>query len=70
MSMAVKMAARIERGSAWSRPAISKAVPWSGEVRTTLSPAVKLTPSSKERALKGESPWSWYIASVASKFSK
>ena len=47
--------------------AISNAVPWSGEVRTMGSPAVKFTPSSKAMALKGSRPWSWYIARVASK---
>ena len=39
------MALRIDCASALSCPAMSKAVPWSGEVRTFDSPAVKFTPS-------------------------
>ena len=44
---------------------MSKAVPWSGEVRTAESPAVKFTPSG-DRLLKGASPWSWYMARMPS----
>ena len=40
ISMAAYIAAFIERGSAMSLPAISYAVPWSGEVLTTGRPAV------------------------------
>ena len=39
-------------------PAISKAVPWSGEVRTNGRPSVTLTPSSKASVLTGMRPWS------------
>ena len=39
-------------------PAMSKAVPWSGEVRTNGRPSVTLTPSSKASVLTGMRPWS------------
>ena len=39
-------------------PAISKAVPWSGEVRTNGRPSVTLTPSSKASVLTGMRAWS------------
>ena len=48
-------------------PAMSKAVPWSGEVLTTDKPEVKFTPFPKDKVLKGTRPWSWYIASTPSK---
>ena len=37
----------------WSVPAMLKAVPWSGEVRTNGSPSVALTPSSNASVLAG-----------------
>ena len=42
------MACRNEFSSASPFPAMSKAVPWSGDVRMMGSPAVKFTPSSIE----------------------
>jgi hypothetical protein len=47
-------------------PAISKAVPWSGEVRMKGRPRVTLTPVSNPRVLMGISAWSWYMAITAS----
>ena len=44
--------------SASPRPAMSKAVPWSGEVRTKGRPSVTFTPSSKASVLAGIRPWS------------
>src|SRR5690606_30835060 len=46
-SPAVRIAEIIAPGSARSLPAMSKAVPWSGEVRTIGNPSVTLIPSSK-----------------------
>ena len=37
-------------------PAISYAVPWSGEVLILFNPPVKLTPLPKESVLKGINP--------------
>ena len=54
--------------SAIPLPAISKPVPWSGEVLTTGNPAVKFTPFPKEIVLNGISPWSWYEAIIPSYF--
>ena len=45
-------------GSARPVPAMSKAVPWSGEVRTNGRPSVTLTASSKASVLIGISAWS------------
>ncbi len=45
-------------GLAKPRPAMSNAVPWSGEVRTNGRPRVTLTPSSKASVLTGMRPWS------------
>ncbi len=53
-------------GRALPVPARSKAVPWSGEVRTNGSPSVTLTPRSKASVLIGISAWSWYMATAAS----
>ena len=53
-------------GRARPVPAISKAVPWSGEVRRKGKPSVTLTASSKASVLIGIKAWSWYIASAAS----
>ena len=53
ISMQVYNAARNEEASALFFPAISNAVPWSGEVRTIGSPAVKFTPSPLDNDLKG-----------------
>src|SRR3712207_1176757 len=47
-------------------PAMSKAVPWSTEVRMTGSPTLMLTPASMPRTLTGPWPWSWYIATTRS----
>ena len=49
--MAACTACAKDSGSASPFPAIAKAVPWSGEVRTTDKPAVKLTPCPKDRVL-------------------
>src|SRR5690625_4929309 len=43
-------------GDAFPWPAILNAVPWSGDVRTIGSPAVKFTPDSKASVLNGTSP--------------
>ena len=53
-------------GLARCSPAMSKAVPWSGEVRTKSSPSVTLTPCSKSTVLIGISAWSWYMQTAAS----
>ncbi len=45
-------------GSARPVPAISNAVPWSGEVRTNGRPSVTLTAWSKAMVLIGISAWS------------
>ena len=45
-------------GRAMPCPAMSKAVPWSGEVRTKGSPSVTLTASSKAIVLIGTRAWS------------
>ena len=39
-------------------PAISSAVPWSGDVRTKGRPSVTLTPPAKSTVLIGISAWS------------
>lgn len=46
--------------------AISKAVPWAGEVRIMGRPMVMLTAFSKARSLTGIIAWSWYIAMTPS----
>ena len=51
---------------AWPEPAMSRAVPWSGEVRTNGKPSVTLTPPSKSSAFSGISAWSWYMQIAAS----
>src|SRR5215207_11361286 len=53
-------------GRATPLPAMSKAVPWSGEVRMKGSPRVTFTPSSKAMVLIGISAWSWYMQSATS----
>jgi hypothetical protein len=45
---------------------MSKAVPWSGLVRTSGSPSVTFTPFSTPRYFTGIRPWSWYIATTTS----
>ena len=45
-------------GLASPLPAMSNAVPWSGEVRTNGRPSVTLTPVSKASVLAGMRPWS------------
>ena len=47
-------------------PAMSKAVPWSGLVRTNGRPSVTLTPCSTPRYLTGIRPWSCVIATTRS----
>jgi hypothetical protein len=58
-------------------PAMSKAVPWSTEVRMIGRPSVMLTPLSASQrpvagstlnpsSLTGICPWSWYMATTAS----
>ena len=54
--IAVKTASLNELSSAIPLPAISKAVPWSGEVLTLDRPAVKFTPSPNVIVLKGINP--------------
>ena len=49
---------------------MSKAVPWSGLVRTNGKPIVTFTPSSMPRYFTGIRPWSWYIAITASQCAK
>ena len=56
---AILNAAIIAPGWAWPVPAMAKAVPWSGEVRTIGSPSVMLTPSSKWSVFSGTRAWSW-----------
>ena len=53
LSAAIRLA-----GLATPFPAMSNAVPWSGEVRTNGRPSVTLTPSSKASVLTGIRPWS------------
>ena len=53
-------------GSARPVPAMSKAVPWSGLVRTSGRPSVTFTPCSTPRYFTGIRPWSWYIATTTS----
>ena len=52
--------------SARPLPAMSKAVPWSGLVRTKGRPSVTLTPCSTPRYFTGISPWSCVIATTRS----
>ena len=47
-------------------PAMSKAVPWSGLVRTKGRPSVTFTPCSTPRYLTGIRPWSCVIATTRS----
>ena len=58
MLRAASRAARRLAAEARPVPAMSKAVPWSGLVRTNGRPRVMLTPSSSPRYLTGISPWS------------
>ena len=51
-------AATIEEASACPVPAISNAVPWSGDVRMKGRPIVTFTPSPKETVLKAAIPTS------------
>ena len=46
--------------------AMSKAVPWSTEVRMMGSPRVTFTPVSKASSFIGPWPWSWYMHTMAS----
>ena len=55
---AMSIAASRLSGRAMPLPAMSNAVPWSGEVRTKGRPSVTLTVSSKASALAGISAWS------------
>jgi hypothetical protein len=41
------------------RPAMSNAVPWSTDTRTTGRSTLMFTPSSPYTALNGACPWSW-----------
>src|SRR5690606_23313410 len=68
--MAIRIAATRLRGSALPLPAMSKAVPWSGLVRTNGRPIVTFTPSSRPRYFTGISPWSWYMATTTSNRAK
>src|ERR1044072_509367 len=69
---AASIASTIASGLAIPLPAISKAVPWSTEVRMMGSPIVMFTPFTlsicffsafhlKPVSLNGICPWSWYI---------
>jgi hypothetical protein len=53
------MAAIRLSGRARPLPAMSKAVPWSGEARTTGRPIVRFTPPQKSSIFTGISAWSW-----------
>ena len=55
---AIRSAAIRLSGFAWPLPAMSKAVPWSGEVRMKGRPSVTLTASSKASVFAGISAWS------------
>ena len=55
---AMLIAAIIPSGRATPLPAMSGAVPWSGDVRMNGSPSVRFTPLSKAINLNGASPWS------------
>src|SRR6185437_11185980 len=58
MRAASRRAATRLDGLARPVPAMSKAVPWSGEVRMNGRPSVTLTPSSNASVLIGISAWS------------
>ena len=58
ISSAISMAAIRLAGSARPVPAMSSAVPWSGEVRTNGNPTVTFTPPEKSIVLIGISAWS------------
>jgi hypothetical protein len=45
---------------------MSKAAPWSGDIRRKGRPSVTATPSSGPSSLTGMWPWSWYIATTRS----
>src|SRR4051794_9390424 len=47
-------------------PAMSNAVPWSGEVRMNGKPSVTLTASSNASVLAGISAWSWTMHTAQS----
>ena len=51
---------------AFNLPAISNAVPWSGDVLIKGNPRVVLTASSKAISFTGMRPWSWYKARIPS----
>ncbi len=58
ISSAIRSAAIRLDGSAMPCPAMSNAVPWSGEVRTIGRPSVTLTPLAMSSVLSGISAWS------------
>ena len=53
-------------GSAIPRPAMSSAVPWSGEVRGNGRPSVTFTAEPNDATLMAVMPTSWYGAMTAS----
>ena len=55
---AMRIAAIMLRASALPVPAMSNAVPWSGEVRMIGRPSVTFTPSQNDSVLIGISAWS------------
>ena len=55
ISAAIRMASMRLAGCAFPSPAMSSAVPWSGEVRTMGKPSVVFTPRSKSIVFKGMS---------------
>src|SRR5262245_25591648 len=63
---ATRIAATWPLASAIQRPAMSKAVPWSTELRITGRPRVQLTVRKKSTVLAATWPWSWYRESTAS----
>ena len=65
--MAMSMAARKLVVEAMPFQAMSKAVPWSTEVRTMGRPRAMLTPPSKSRSFEGMWPWWCYMLTTASK---
>ncbi len=66
MKTANFMASIMLAGSADPVPAMSNAVPWSGDVRTTGNPSDTFTPLPAASIFSGMSPWSWYMATTAS----
>ena len=56
----------MDDASACPLPEMSKAVPWSGDVRMKGRPRVTLTPDPNETVLNAAMPTSWYGATTPS----